>query len=145
MWWLPGIFRDVTLLEVPPGSVGDCFVHASYDHERGSGTLRIESDVPALVSLPGLGIHDHPADRPITLPGVEPWSAELPRLYDADLAPSPAPHLSACASDSAPWRSTTAASPSTALPCCCAASTGTSTTPTGAAPSTATPCARTCS
>ncbi|WP_405904466.1 DUF4981 domain-containing protein [Streptomyces sp. NBC_00656] len=87
MWWLPGIFRDVMLLEVPPGSVGDCFVHASYDHERGSGTLRIESDVPALVSLPGLGIHDHPADRPITLPGVEPWSAEVPRLYDADLAP----------------------------------------------------------
>ncbi|WP_432103142.1 glycoside hydrolase family 2 TIM barrel-domain containing protein [Streptomyces sp. bgisy091] len=87
MWWLPGIFRDVTLLEVPPGSIGDHFVHASYDHEQGSGTLRIECDVPALVTLPALGVHDHPADLPLHLPDVEPWSAELPRLYNAELAP----------------------------------------------------------
>lgn len=87
MWWLPGIFRDVTLLEVPEGSLRDYFVHASYDHERGSGTLRVDTDVPAHLSLPELGVHGHPADRPLTLPGVEPWSAEHPRLYAGELVP----------------------------------------------------------
>ncbi|MEU9593187.1 glycoside hydrolase family 2 TIM barrel-domain containing protein [Streptomyces sp. NPDC048193] len=87
MWWLPGIFRDVTLLEVPEGSLGDFFVHASYDHERGSGTLRVDTDVPAHLSLPELGVHGHPADRVLALPGVEPWSAEHPRLYTGELTP----------------------------------------------------------
>ncbi|MGW0817401.1 glycoside hydrolase family 2 TIM barrel-domain containing protein [Streptomyces viridiviolaceus] len=87
MWWLPGIFRDVTLLEVPEGSLRDYFVHASYDHDRGSGTLRVDTDVPAHLSLPELGVHGHPADRPLTLPGVEPWSAEHPSLYTGELVP----------------------------------------------------------
>lgn len=87
MWWLPGIFRDVTLLEVPAGAIGDHFVHASYDHGRGSGTLRVDTDVPALLSLPELGVHGHPAGRALHLPRVEPWSAENPRLYTGELAP----------------------------------------------------------
>ncbi|MFJ8752595.1 glycoside hydrolase family 2 TIM barrel-domain containing protein [Streptomyces sp. NPDC102441] len=87
MWWLPGIFRDVTLLEVVPGAIGDYFVHASYDHERGSGTLRVDTDVPALLSVPELGIHGHPAGRTVPLPCVRPWSAENPRLYTGELTP----------------------------------------------------------
>ncbi|WP_328421798.1 glycoside hydrolase family 2 TIM barrel-domain containing protein [Streptomyces sp. NBC_00443] len=82
-WWLPGIFRDVTLLHRPAGAVGDFFVHASYDHIAGEGTLRVASDVDGRVSVPGLDI-DVATGEPVTVP-VEPWSAETPRLYDGEL------------------------------------------------------------
>ncbi|MCX5537040.1 DUF4981 domain-containing protein [Streptomyces sp. NBC_00006] len=86
MWWLPGIFRDVTLLERPPGGIDDCFVHADYDHVRREGRLGVDTSAPdARLTVPELGIHEHPAGRSLTLPGVEPWSAEQPRLYDAEL------------------------------------------------------------
>ncbi|MCQ4209553.1 glycoside hydrolase family 2 TIM barrel-domain containing protein, partial [Streptomyces longispororuber] len=85
MWWLPGVFRDVTLLERPADGIDDFFVHAGYDHERRLGHLRIDTPLPARVSVPELGLHGHPAGEPVTLPGVAPWSAEQPRLYDADL------------------------------------------------------------
>ena len=52
MWWLSGIFREVRLLARPAGAVGDWFVHAGYDHETGAGTLRVDADVPARVSVP---------------------------------------------------------------------------------------------
>ena len=45
MWWLSGIFRDVTLLARPAGRVDDFFVHADYDHATGAGTLRVDTDV----------------------------------------------------------------------------------------------------
>ena len=32
MWWLSGIFREVTLLARPAGAIDDVFVHADYDH-----------------------------------------------------------------------------------------------------------------
>ncbi|MFF4437660.1 glycoside hydrolase family 2 TIM barrel-domain containing protein [Streptomyces sp. NPDC001621] len=83
-WWLPGIFRDVTLLHRPAGSALDFFVHASYDHRRGTGTLRVDSDVDGRVTVPDLGIDIGTGDE-ATVP-VEPWSAEIPRLYDAVLA-----------------------------------------------------------
>ena len=37
MWWLSGIFRDVSLLARPPGAIDDVFVHADYDHVTGAG------------------------------------------------------------------------------------------------------------
>ncbi|MEV6957962.1 glycoside hydrolase family 2 TIM barrel-domain containing protein [Streptomyces sp. NPDC051207] len=83
-WWLPGIFRDVTLLHRPPGAAGDFFVHASYDHVTGEGTLRVDSDVPGRVTVPALGV-DTATGESVTVP-VEPWSAETPRLYDGVLA-----------------------------------------------------------
>ncbi|GLX47648.1 hypothetical protein Shyhy01_05980 [Streptomyces hygroscopicus subsp. hygroscopicus] len=79
-WWLPGIFRDVTLLHRPAGGVRDFFVHASYDHRTGTGTLRVDSDVDGRVTVPDLGV-DVPTGEPVTVP-VRPWSAEVPRLYD---------------------------------------------------------------
>ncbi|GAA3506732.1 glycoside hydrolase family 2 TIM barrel-domain containing protein [Streptomyces prasinosporus] len=83
-WWLPGVFRDVTLLHRPAGAAGDFFVHASYDHVTGAGTLRVDSDVEGRVTVPELGV-DVATGEPVTLP-VEPWTAETPRLYDGVLA-----------------------------------------------------------
>ncbi|MEV0289587.1 glycoside hydrolase family 2 TIM barrel-domain containing protein [Kribbella sp. NPDC050820] len=80
MWWLPGIFRDVTLLA--RRSVTDVFVHADYDHRTGAGTLLVESVPGAVVRVPSLGL-EFAAGESVTVADVEPWSAEMPRLYDA--------------------------------------------------------------
>jgi beta-galactosidase len=85
MWWLSGIFRGVTLISRPAGSVGDFFVHADFDRRTGTGILRVETDVPALMSVPELGLSNVDPGREYLLP-VEPWSDESPRLYQAVLA-----------------------------------------------------------
>lgn len=72
-WWLPGIFRDVTLLHRPRDAARDFFVHAGYDHRDGSGTLRVECEgAQGRVLVPELGV-DAAAGEPVTLP-VEPWT-----------------------------------------------------------------------
>ncbi|MGW4895741.1 glycoside hydrolase family 2 TIM barrel-domain containing protein [Kitasatospora sp. NPDC004240] len=83
-WWLPGIFREVTLLHRPEGAAGDFFVHASYDHRSGLGTLRVDSEVPGRVTVPELGL-DLATGESAEAP-VEAWNAELPRLYTAEFA-----------------------------------------------------------
>ncbi|MBO8189610.1 glycoside hydrolase family 2 TIM barrel-domain containing protein [Streptomyces spirodelae] len=84
MWWLPGVFREVTLLHRPAGAAHDHTVHADYDHATGRGTLRVESDQPGRVTVPEL---DWELRTGETATGeVEPWTAETPRLYDAELA-----------------------------------------------------------
>jgi len=85
MWWLPGIFRDVTLLARPEGGLEDFFVHADYDHVTGQGRLVVDTESQALVSVPALGIVEQPAGAELVIDGVEPWSAETPRLYDGRL------------------------------------------------------------
>ncbi|NEB74031.1 DUF4981 domain-containing protein [Streptomyces sp. SID14478] len=82
-WWLPGIFRDVTLLHRPADCALDFFVHASYDHTRGTGTLRVDSDAAGRIAVPELGV-DVATGEPVTVP-VEPWTAETPRLYAGTL------------------------------------------------------------
>ncbi|MFI2432873.1 glycoside hydrolase family 2 TIM barrel-domain containing protein [Streptomyces sp. NPDC018693] len=82
-WWLPGIFRDVTLLHRPAGCAVDFFVHASYDHTTGEGTLRVDSDVDGRVTVPDLGI-DIATGESATV-AVQPWTAETPKLYDGAL------------------------------------------------------------
>ncbi|MEU3981004.1 glycoside hydrolase family 2 TIM barrel-domain containing protein [Streptomyces sp. NPDC026672] len=82
-WWLPGVFRDVTLLHRPADAAGDFFVHASYDHAEGEGTLRVDSEVPGRVTVPELDV-DVATGEEVTVP-VEPWTAETPRLYDGVL------------------------------------------------------------
>lgn len=93
-WWLPGIFRDVTLLGRPVGSANDVWVHTEYDHRTGAGQLDVEIEAtarayPVTVRIPELGIDtrwEGPADVvPIHLEAVSPWSAEVPRLYDLTL------------------------------------------------------------
>ncbi|MFK4227050.1 glycoside hydrolase family 2 TIM barrel-domain containing protein [Streptomyces sp. NPDC019890] len=83
-WWLPGIFRDVTLLHRPAGCALDFFVHAPYSHGAGLGTLRVDSDTAGRITVPELGI-DMATGEAVTVP-VEPWTAETPRLYDGELA-----------------------------------------------------------
>jgi beta-galactosidase len=88
MWWLSGIFRGVTLISEPAGTVRDFFVHADYDAGQGAGILRVEASGPATLSVPELGITDAEAG-PGNSTGygvaAEPWSDEHPRLYDAVL------------------------------------------------------------
>lgn len=92
-WWLPGIFRSVHLLARPVGGIEDVWVRASF--ETGAG--RIETEVvaaraayPLTLRVPELGIEavwgSAEEIAPIEVPAVDPWSAEAPRLYDAQLA-----------------------------------------------------------
>jgi beta-galactosidase len=83
MWWLPGIFRDVELLERPEGGIDDHFVHADFDRATGLGTLRVDAVADAVVEIPEFGIR-MPAGDTATVP-VEPWSADSPRLYRGTL------------------------------------------------------------
>ncbi|MFE5616981.1 glycoside hydrolase family 2 TIM barrel-domain containing protein [Streptomyces sp. NPDC056524] len=85
MWWLSGIFRPVRLLSRPEGCVEDFFVHADYDHVTGTGTLSVDTSVPATLSLPELGLVDADPSGPHTFVDVEPWNAEQPRLYEGEL------------------------------------------------------------
>lgn len=85
MWWLSGIFRDVTLLARPSGGIDDYTVTAGYDHTTSRGTLRVDAGVDARVLVPDLGI-DAAAGQDIAIDHVEPWSAESPRLYQGTIA-----------------------------------------------------------
>ncbi|MGF3056407.1 glycoside hydrolase family 2 TIM barrel-domain containing protein [Microbacterium sp. YY-01] len=83
MWWLPGIFRDVEIIERPAGAIDDHFVHADYDAASGMGTLRVDATTNATVEIPELGITMATGEE-VRVP-VEPWSAESPRLYRGTL------------------------------------------------------------
>ncbi|WP_371572481.1 glycoside hydrolase family 2 TIM barrel-domain containing protein [Streptomyces sp. NBC_01314] len=86
MWWLSGIFRPVALLSRPDGALTDVFVHADYDHLTGHGTLSVHTTgAPARLTVPELGITDADPAGPHTVAGIVSWSAEQPRLYDAEL------------------------------------------------------------
>ncbi|WP_342025130.1 glycoside hydrolase family 2 TIM barrel-domain containing protein [Arthrobacter citreus] len=90
-WWLPGIFRDVTLLARPAGGINDVWLQTPY---RGTATGEIvpelragEDAFPVTLSVPELELEviwESASDvGPVTVPRVEPWSADRPRLYDA--------------------------------------------------------------
>ncbi|WP_105969140.1 glycoside hydrolase family 2 TIM barrel-domain containing protein [Streptomyces geranii] len=85
MWWLSGIFRSVTLLARPAGALDDFFVHADHDHLTGRGTLSVDTDTPARLTVEELGLRDVPAEGPYDIEAVEPWTAEVPRLYAGEL------------------------------------------------------------
>ncbi|SFF44618.1 glycoside hydrolase family 2 TIM barrel-domain containing protein [Curtobacterium sp. YR515] len=108
-WWLPGIFRDVTLLARPTAPIDDVFVRAGWTAVLGSaasagtaasgrpstgtGTVSfptVDAAFPVRFTVPALGVDVSWASAdevgPITVEGVEPWSAELPTLYDATLS-----------------------------------------------------------
>ncbi|MFF0768341.1 glycoside hydrolase family 2 TIM barrel-domain containing protein [Nonomuraea wenchangensis] len=72
MWWLPGIFRDVTLTR----SAADVFVHATHDG-------RLSFDGPGgRLDLPELGVAGLEPGVEVRV-DAEAWTAETPRLYDA--------------------------------------------------------------
>ncbi|WP_329031927.1 DUF4981 domain-containing protein [Streptomyces sp. NBC_01725] len=85
MWWLSGIFRDVTLLARPAGGVRDYTVDAGYDHPTARGTLRLDADSGVRLSVPELGITALPAGETADVADVQPWSAEEPRLYEGEV------------------------------------------------------------
>lgn len=87
MWWLSGIFREVTLRARPHGCIQDFFVHADYDHTTGRGTLAVDVDaeVGVELSVPELGLDGVDPAGPHTV-AVQAWSAESPRLYRATLS-----------------------------------------------------------
>ncbi|MBC7724226.1 MAG: DUF4981 domain-containing protein [Burkholderiaceae bacterium] len=91
-WWLPGIFRGVTLLERPVGGLDDVWLTADFDHTTGRGTITPEiraADVafPVSLDIVELGVHVTWATAadvaPVAIAAVDPWSAEIPRLYTA--------------------------------------------------------------
>ena len=59
-------------------------MHCDYDHTTGTGTLRVDCEPGGSVTVPELDL-DIATGETVTVP-VEPWSAEIPRLYDAELA-----------------------------------------------------------
>jgi beta-galactosidase len=89
-WWLPGIFRDVTLEVRPAAGIDDVWIKAGY--RDGDGTLEAELTAsadayPITMTIDELGIEQtwrRPGDVDrIDVGAVEPWSAEQPRLYTA--------------------------------------------------------------
>ncbi|MFE7406946.1 glycoside hydrolase family 2 TIM barrel-domain containing protein [Isoptericola sp. NPDC057559] len=94
-WWLPGIFREVTLLHRPVGALDDVWLDADLDPATGEGTLvpEVRADVaayPVRLRVPELGVDvawAAPEDvAPVAVGAVEPWSAEVPRRYEATVA-----------------------------------------------------------
>lgn len=94
-WWLPGVFREVTLVRRPVGCVDDVWVRAEYDHLGGHGRIDVELRAlaaawPVRLRVPELGVDltwSSPADvAPVDTGVVRPWSAEDPVLYDVEVA-----------------------------------------------------------
>lgn len=87
-WWLPGIFRDVTLLARPADGLENLSVMADLDPATGRGELRVEptGSYPITVRVPEFGIErtwTAPDEvMPIDVGVVAPWTAETPVLYD---------------------------------------------------------------
>ncbi|SEB70167.1 beta-galactosidase [Paramicrobacterium humi] len=93
-WWLPGIFRDVTLQARPVGGIDDVWLRAGLEAD-GAGVITPQlaaSDraFPISLRVPELGVDVEWASAadaaPVRVKAVEPWSAEVPRLYDATVS-----------------------------------------------------------
>ncbi|WP_257217461.1 MULTISPECIES: glycoside hydrolase family 2 TIM barrel-domain containing protein [Streptomyces] len=92
-WWLPGIFRDVTLLARPAAGIEDVWLRTGFDDGRGRIVPEVTADAaafPLTLRIPELGIEQVWATAndvaPLDVAEVEPWSAERPRLYDATVS-----------------------------------------------------------
>ncbi|GAA1426650.1 glycoside hydrolase family 2 TIM barrel-domain containing protein [Microlunatus lacustris] len=98
-WWLPGIFRSVTLLGRPAGSLDDVWLQPGLvADEEGAGfrgTLRPvlqagPAAYPVTLRVPELGVErtfpDAAALAPVEVGTVQPWTAETPRLYAVEVA-----------------------------------------------------------
>ena len=86
-WWLPGIFRSVTLLGRPRDGLDDVWLRTGYADGRGSVDPEITGTFPVTVTIPELGVErrfDAASDlEALDVGPVDPWTAETPRLYDA--------------------------------------------------------------
>lgn len=92
-WWLPGLFRSVTLLRRPDAGLDDLWVQADRDPETGVGVLTIEvtaddAAFPVRVRCAELELDltlNH-ARASVEVGVVEPWGADVPRLYRLDVS-----------------------------------------------------------
>ena len=94
-WWLPGIFRSVTLLARPAGSLDDVWLATAYAPDGRTGghgsvdprLLAAPEAYPVTLRVPELGVEATFASAaelgPVEVGDVEPWTAESPRLYAA--------------------------------------------------------------
>ena len=103
MWWLSGIFRDVSLLWRPPAYLADLGVHPIYDPASGSGALSLTATVDTgklrdgsrelvveaeaydgenIVASTALSLEGGQARGRVDCGTVRPWSAEVPNLYE---------------------------------------------------------------
>ena len=93
-WWLPGIFRDVTLLGRPAGGARRRLAARRVRRRRRRArsiprSSPADDAYPVTIEIPELGVAPGVRDagrrrRRSTVGAVEPWSAETPRLYDGD-------------------------------------------------------------
>ncbi|MFE6826348.1 glycoside hydrolase family 2 TIM barrel-domain containing protein [Streptomyces sp. NPDC057690] len=92
-WWLPGIFRDVTLIARPAGGLEDVWLRTGFADGHGRVDVEIAAEptaYPVTLRIPELGIErtwSDPAEvTPFDIADVDPWSAERPRLYDVTVS-----------------------------------------------------------
>ncbi|MDT0386108.1 glycoside hydrolase family 2 TIM barrel-domain containing protein [Streptomyces dubilierae] len=92
-WWLPGIFRDVTLLARPAAGIEDVWLRTGFDSGRGHIDPEVVADAaafPITLRIPELGVEQVWATKddvaPLDIPEVTPWSAERPHLYRATVS-----------------------------------------------------------
>ena len=124
MWWLPGIFRDVTLQARPADGIDDVFVHAEYDPLTGEGVLQVEATgadeaIDAVVRVPELDLELPPAqEHRIPAVGALVGGSAPPVRGDRQHRRGDSGN---CSSGSAASPSRTRSSRSTAGGSCCAA------------------------
>lgn len=91
-WWLPGIFREVTLMSRPAGGIDDVWIRAGFLAGQGDLDVEIKAQptaYPITFRVAELGIEqrwESAAEVAIIDCGsVQAWTAESPRLYDVEV------------------------------------------------------------
>lgn len=97
-WWLPGVFRSVSLRYLPDFSIEDLWINTDYKAGQGCVTLELRvrgaqsETLEASLDIEGLGASLLTLSRgedgryrseSIDLGNVEPWSPQSPQLYAA--------------------------------------------------------------
>ncbi len=89
-WWLPGIFRDVTLLGRPRDGLDDVWLRTGWADGSGTVDPEISGAFPVTITIPELAIERRFGSAAevtaFDVGRVEPWTAETPRLYDATVS-----------------------------------------------------------
>ena len=97
-WWLPGIFRSVSLRRLAPGSIEDLWIDTDYEAGVGYATVEARvlgaraSSLVGRLAIDGLGTYllalekgddgRYRSDR-LQVGDVRPWNPEDPALYEA--------------------------------------------------------------
>ena len=100
-WWLPGIFRSVSLRRLAPGSIEDLWIDTDYEAGVGYATVEArvlgahEASLVGRLAIDGLGTcllalekgddGRYRSDR-LQVGDVRPWNPEDPALYEAHVS-----------------------------------------------------------